>query len=168
MIYIFVSRADVVAERDHVKELALAAQRNAQSVTAAKDMTVQDLTRGILNYKYLGLDFQKAEPDRLRCVISNWTICFLPRFSFVLPSKIVLFSNVCSFTFTQLDPNHPDHEYSFCLAATEDDLYSVVDCQPAQSQAVLDDLIVPLNETNDMMAFVRSMRHMFLQHIPSK
>jgi hypothetical protein len=33
-----------------------------------KNITVEDLTRGIVNYKYLGLDFEKAEGNRLRYV----------------------------------------------------------------------------------------------------
>ena len=35
-------------------------------VEEAKRTTVDDLTRGIVNYKFLGLDFEKAHDDRLR------------------------------------------------------------------------------------------------------
>jgi hypothetical protein len=35
-------------------------------VEEAKKTTVDDLTRGIVNYKYLGLDFEKAEGNKLR------------------------------------------------------------------------------------------------------
>jgi hypothetical protein len=37
-------------------------------VEESKKTTVEDLTRGIVNYKYLGLDFEKAEGNRLRYV----------------------------------------------------------------------------------------------------
>ena len=38
-------------------------------VEEAKKTTVDDLTRGIVNYKYLGLDFEKAEGNKLRYVL---------------------------------------------------------------------------------------------------
>lgn len=37
-----------------------------QQVEEAKQTTVDDLTRGIVNYKFLGLDFQKAHDNRLK------------------------------------------------------------------------------------------------------
>ena len=49
---------------------AMAAQQQAAMAIASKDMTVDDLTRGMLNYKYLGLDFQRADHGRLKYVIA--------------------------------------------------------------------------------------------------
>jgi hypothetical protein len=37
-----------------------------KKIEEAKQTTVDDLTRGVLNYKFLGLDFEKAEDDRLK------------------------------------------------------------------------------------------------------
>jgi hypothetical protein len=37
-----------------------------QKVEEAKQTTVDDLTRGIVNYKFLGLDFEKAQDNRLK------------------------------------------------------------------------------------------------------
>jgi|APIni6443716594_1056825.scaffolds.fasta_scaffold2870537_2 hypothetical protein len=37
-----------------------------RQVEEAKQTTVDDLTRGIVNYKFLGLDFQKAHDNRLK------------------------------------------------------------------------------------------------------
>jgi hypothetical protein len=37
-----------------------------KKVEEAKQTTVDDLTRGIVNYKFLGLDFQKAQDNRLK------------------------------------------------------------------------------------------------------
>ena len=36
------------------------------NVESSKQATVTDLTRGIINYKYFGLDFEKADDGRLR------------------------------------------------------------------------------------------------------
>ena len=37
-----------------------------RKVEEAKQTTVDDLTRGIVNYKFLGLDFEKAQDNRLK------------------------------------------------------------------------------------------------------
>ena len=56
-------------------------QQLKDATEAAKQTTVDDLTRGIVNYKYLGLDFEKADNDRLRYVpnfgnyFCLWLIC---------------------------------------------------------------------------------------------
>jgi hypothetical protein len=43
--------------------------RQLQSTTElARQTTIDDLTHGIVNYKYLGLDFVKARDERLRYV----------------------------------------------------------------------------------------------------
>jgi hypothetical protein len=55
-------------EEEDYKSRAIAKQQQATSMQTSKDITVQDLTRGMVNYKYLGLDFQKAENDRLKYV----------------------------------------------------------------------------------------------------
>lgn len=48
------------------RERAKEANDRKEKIEAAKKTTVDDLTRGIINYKFLGLDFEKAEDDRLK------------------------------------------------------------------------------------------------------
>jgi hypothetical protein len=55
-------------ERAHQKELAQKARKTKANIELSKRTTVDDLTQGIVNYKYLGLDFEKAENERLRYV----------------------------------------------------------------------------------------------------
>jgi hypothetical protein len=62
---------DLLAEHKHQKARAVAANQQAAMVTASKETTVNDLTRGIVNYKWLGLDFEKADNERLRCVATS-------------------------------------------------------------------------------------------------
>jgi hypothetical protein len=70
------------------------------------------------------------------------------------------------FTFTQLNPNSPDEEYTFCLGTTNDELWAIYDCTPIHlNEATLNELIEPLNRTNDMLSFTRNIRHAFVQHI---
>jgi hypothetical protein len=54
-------------EAEHQSRAAEAREIKAK-VEESKKTTVEDLTRGIVNYKYLGLDFEKAEGNRLRYV----------------------------------------------------------------------------------------------------
>ena len=66
---------DLQIEEDNCKVRAIAAQQQAAMVAASKDTTVNDLTRGSVNYKYLGLDFQKADHDRLKYVSGCLSDC---------------------------------------------------------------------------------------------
>ncbi len=58
-------------ERAHQKERAQKARKTKANIELSKRTTVDDLTQGIVNYKYLGLDFEKAENERLRYVTSS-------------------------------------------------------------------------------------------------
>jgi hypothetical protein len=53
-------------ERAHQKERAQKARKTKANIELCKRTTVDDLTQGIVNYKYLGLDFEKADNERLR------------------------------------------------------------------------------------------------------
>ena len=59
-----------MAEQKEQKARVQQTKQLKESTEAAKQTTVDDLTRGIVNYKYLGLDFEKAENDRLRYVLA--------------------------------------------------------------------------------------------------
>ena len=48
------------------QDRALEANSLKYNVESSKQATVTDLTRGIINYKYFGLDFEKADDGRLR------------------------------------------------------------------------------------------------------
>ena len=52
-------------ELEEAKQRARAAEARAlkERVKEAKETTVDDLTRGIINYKYMGLDFEKSEGE---------------------------------------------------------------------------------------------------------
>jgi len=160
-------------------------KQNWNAAKAAKQTTVDDLTRGIVNYKYLGLDFEKAEHERLRYVfftvqaspihacMHQCTVAMQRR----LAAYLYLF--VCfslysfsrfspRFSFTQLDANKPEQKYSFELETTEnDDRWTVVELDPPGviSPDRLDELLAPLNDTDDMKSFVRGMRQAFLESI---
>lgn len=66
-----------------------------------------------------------------------------------------------------MDPIHPEKKFSFSLATTNDEEYwSVVECEPpVLAPETLEELIMPFNNSDDVMTFVRGMRRAFLQHI---
>eukprot|EP00544_Gedaniella_sp_CCMP2646_P006118 CAMPEP_0202497394 /NCGR_PEP_ID=MMETSP1361-20130828/22663_1 /ASSEMBLY_ACC=CAM_ASM_000849 /TAXON_ID=210615 /ORGANISM="Staurosira complex sp., Strain CCMP2646" /LENGTH=244 /DNA_ID=CAMNT_0049128983 /DNA_START=27 /DNA_END=761 /DNA_ORIENTATION=+ len=113
------------------RERADEANERKEKVEAAKRTTVDDLTRGIINYKFLGLDFEKAKDDRLK------------------------------FTFTQLDAGDPNRTFSFFLNVNDEDAYEVEETMPPLHQSETIPLLENLNETDDLSAFVRGMRNAF-------
>jgi hypothetical protein len=55
---------EMIQQQDRLRQA-----RQLQSTTElARQTTIDDLTHGIVNYKYLGLDFVKARDERLRYV----------------------------------------------------------------------------------------------------
>lgn len=89
--------SDLKIEVDNCKTRAEAAQHQAAVAIASKDTTVHDLTRGMVNYKYLGLDFQKADHDRLK---------YVQKILFFLDSTVR-----CSFPFLTLVPPPSDADF---------------------------------------------------------
>eukprot|EP00058_Branchiostoma_floridae_P006524 XP_002592012.1 hypothetical protein BRAFLDRAFT_122388 [Branchiostoma floridae] len=63
------------------------------------------------------------------------------------------------FAFTVIDVKNPDRAFVFTLKV--DSKYEVVDCDP--KVADLDDLVAKLNTTNNLSAFVQTMRKRFKQ-----
>jgi hypothetical protein len=62
---------------------------------------LNELTKGIANYRRLGLEFEKINDDRLRLV------------------------------FTLIDPRAPEKKFSFTVKITDSDVYRVDTCEPA-------------------------------------
>ena len=52
----------------------------------ARGITVEDLTRGLLNYRYTGLTFTKGDRGALKCV--NAKVCWLVVY-FTKPSVVM-------------------------------------------------------------------------------
>mmetsp|Transcript_774 Transcript_774/g.1211 ORF Transcript_774/g.1211 Transcript_774/m.1211 type:complete len:250 (+) Transcript_774:116-865(+) len=117
------------------KSRAEQARDTKHKVEETKRTTVDDLTRGVVNYKYLGLDFVKAEGNRLR------------------------------FNFTQIDAGEPLRPFSFILDIDDEDSYVVEDCQPPIADITLLPLLTELNETNDLSPFLRAMRMAFSERV---
>jgi len=106
--------------------------------TKSRDMEHQlhELTRGVVMYKFLGLEFQRAEDDRLLI------------------------------RFTNLDPMDWDREFSFRVGLGSDDAYRVDGCSPQVEESKLEALLGRLNVPNEVdpmefPGFVVEMRRAF-------
>jgi len=100
----------------------------------SKKTTIDDLTRGIVNYKKLGLDFTQIGRDAQ-----------------------------LQFFFTELDPVDPSRKFSFVLDINDEEKYDIVDCDPNIDVKTLVDILEELNGTDraDMSMLVRRMRRAF-------
>jgi hypothetical protein len=125
-------------------------------IEESKKTTVEDLTRGIVNYKYLGLDFEKAEGNRLRYV-STYVPSVLCAIVLFLKNNLPTSRSWSSFTFTQLDAGEPSRAFSFQLYVTDDDIYQVDNCHPTIPASALSKMVDQLNKTDDLSGFVRKM-----------
>ncbi|KAG7361399.1 chromosome segregation protein Spc25 [Nitzschia inconspicua] len=123
---------DITLEEKKQQMRAQEARLLKEQVEEDKKTTLDDLTRGVINYKMLGLDFVRTDRDgRLR------------------------------FCFTKLDSNDPSREFSFLLIVDDQDKFDIVECQPEIEATELVDILTELNRTEDMSALTRRMRRVF-------
>mmetsp|Transcript_15366 Transcript_15366/g.38095 ORF Transcript_15366/g.38095 Transcript_15366/m.38095 type:complete len:283 (-) Transcript_15366:5792-6640(-) len=98
----------------------------------AKKITIDDLTKGIVNYKYLGLDFENTQGE-----------------------------NAIRFSFSRLDENDPGKRCSFVLNVNDEEKFAISDCQPALESTEIDGILEEVNDTDSMAILATSMRHAF-------
>lgn len=81
---------------------SLEAERNALAAAEAQEEhESRELTKGVVFYKKLGLDFHRMGDDRLKL------------------------------TFTQIDAASPEREFAFAVHVDDSDVYQVEQCEPA-------------------------------------
>jgi hypothetical protein len=96
-----------------------------------KERKYNDLTRGISFYKYLGLEFQKAEGDCMK------------------------------FIFTQIDSSNHSRVFYFTIYVDNNDQYQFVNSNPPLDLSYCQSCIQLLNENNNISRFVINMRNAF-------
>ena len=116
-----------VKELTHLEEL----QRHHDELRKIKERAQHDLTRGIRLYRFLGLEFEKAENDCMK------------------------------FSFSQIDPSDTSRVFVFYLLVDSDDMYQLVDARPALHPTLCTALITKLNADNNIAHFVVNMRRAF-------
>lgn len=96
---------------------------------------MNELARGLRLYRYLGLEFQKADADCMK------------------------------FTFTQIDPNDPTRQFYFLLHVNDSDQYMLVDTKPTLPKDFCVSQIRQLNADNNIGRFVSAMRKRFQEYV---
>mmetsp|Transcript_17875 Transcript_17875/g.29336 ORF Transcript_17875/g.29336 Transcript_17875/m.29336 type:complete len:252 (+) Transcript_17875:77-832(+) len=124
---------EVLAKEKEVREQAQEVRAKKIEIEAQRGMTLEDLTKGLLNYKYTGLTFQKGDNGAL------------------------------NFKFTKLDYNQPDKPFTFALVLDPDtDLYEIKDCNLRLNQKDIDEVVNVLNaDKNGFNGLVVRMRKLF-------
>mmetsp|Transcript_13823 Transcript_13823/g.28529 ORF Transcript_13823/g.28529 Transcript_13823/m.28529 type:complete len:263 (+) Transcript_13823:76-864(+) len=110
---------------------AAALKRSAEE---SKKTTIDDLTRGVVNYKKLGLDFTQTGRE----------------------AELKL-------NFTEIDPDDPSRIFSFVLIVNEEEKYDITNCNPKVNAIELVDILDELNESGgeDISILARRMRRAF-------
>jgi t-SNARE complex subunit (syntaxin) len=122
-----------VKELNHLDEL----QKNEQNLRKAKERSLNDLTRGIRLYRFLGLEFEKAENESMK------------------------------FSFSHIDPTDTSRVFYFFLLVDSNDQYQLVDSKPTLNPSLCSQLVCKLNEDNNIAHFVVNMRRAFQMLVKS-
>lgn len=106
-------------------------ENESQNIIKMKQRKYNDLTKGISLYKYLGLEFQKADGDCMR------------------------------FIFTQIDESNPQRQYYFTIFVDDQDSYQFVNSNPPLDKSICSQYIQKLNVDSNIARFVANMRRAF-------
>ncbi|KAL3768040.1 hypothetical protein ACHAWU_005498 [Discostella pseudostelligera] len=124
---------EIMAEEAAVRKRADEVRKKKEEIEMARGITLEDLTIGLLNYRYTGLTFQTLQDGTL------------------------------SFKFTKLDRNDPSRPFTFMLSTDENDQYMLSKVNPSISQTKTDAILDELNKdgTNGLNKFAIGMRKLF-------
>lgn len=62
---------EILAEEIAIRQKADEVKARKEEIETARGITVEDLTKGLLNYKYTGLTFEQCDKGALRYVCLN-------------------------------------------------------------------------------------------------
>lgn len=129
---------DIGLEESKQRIRAMDAAALKRTAEESKKTTIDDLTRGIVNYNKLGLKFTQTGRDA-----------------------------ELHFFFTQLDPGDPLRTFSFVLRVNDDEKYDVYNCEPNIDSNELAEILEELNgsEREDMSMLARRMRRAFKKSV---
>eukprot|EP00578_Thalassiosira_sp_NH16_P008205 CAMPEP_0181111216 /NCGR_PEP_ID=MMETSP1071-20121207/19153_1 /TAXON_ID=35127 /ORGANISM="Thalassiosira sp., Strain NH16" /LENGTH=241 /DNA_ID=CAMNT_0023195087 /DNA_START=19 /DNA_END=744 /DNA_ORIENTATION=+ len=128
---------EVLAEEADVRGKADKVRARKEEIEMARGVTVEDLTKGLLNYRYTGLTFELGGKGALR------------------------------FKFTKLDPEDHSRKFTYTLSMDDNNEYQLSDVNPTldekQTNSLLDDLNA--DHKNGFNTFVVGIRKLFKKTI---
>jgi hypothetical protein len=141
------SFVELAIEKSIQQAKAREAQELKQRVESCKNTTLDDLTLGLVQYKYLGLDFAKGPDDSLQIV-----------FSHLHPSQPTYDSSTTYSFYLRVDPDTDAYRIDACLPPI---------VPPDTIQTLLDELNAAdeAGDPQSLSRFVRNMRQAFVQNI---
>jgi len=128
---------EILVEEAEVRKRADAVRARKEEIEMSRGVTVEDLTKGLLNYRYTGLNFVKGERGALK------------------------------FKFTKIDREDPSRPFAFTLSMDENSNYELSDVSPRLDQYKTDPVLDGLNKDrqNGFNYFVVGMRKLFKETV---
>lgn len=125
---------DIALEESKQRIRASDAAALKSKAEESKKTTIDDLTRGVVNYKKLGLDFTQTGRD----------------------AQVQL-------NFTEIDPDDPLRIFSFVLLVNDVEKYDIINCDPRIEDKEMLEILEELNESSrdDICILARRMRKAF-------
>jgi len=125
---------DIALEESKQRIRAIDAAALKRTAEESKQTTIDDLTRGVVNYKKLGLDFSQTGRDA-----------------------------ELQFNFTEIDLKDPSRISSFVLVVNDDEKYDIINCEPKIDAIDLVEILEELNGSGgeDISILARRMRRAF-------
>lgn len=124
---------DVLEEEAIHRRKAKEIQFQKKEIEEAKSTTIEDLTMGLMNYKYVGLDFIKGEVGSL------------------------------IFKFVDIDPDDRNRPFRFTLNVNDDDFFELANCSPSldelRTKALMEQLVS--DPDDGFNTFIMGMRNLF-------
>jgi len=124
---------EVLAEEASIRRKADEVRAKKEEIEMARGITVEDLTKGLLNYRFTGLTFEQGKRGAL------------------------------SFKFTKLDREDQSRPFTFTLSMDKNNDYELSDVNPSLDQIRTDPILNGLNSDgkNGFNSFVVGMRKLF-------
>ncbi|KAL7532487.1 hypothetical protein ACHAWF_004157 [Thalassiosira exigua] len=125
---------EVLAEEEAVRKKADEVRAKKEEIEMARGITIQDLTKGLLNYRYTGLSFARGDKE-----------------------------GALNFKFIKLDPEDHERTFTFTLSMDENNDYMLTNVNPPLDQNETDPILGGLNSDgkNGFNSFVVGMRKLF-------
>ena len=127
-----------------------------------KGLTIQDLTKGLLNYKFTGLSFSKGGEDGSMKYVSF----MLLKYASCRATELLLCC-LRSFKFTRIDPEKETREFTFTIHNDDEGKLVLTKCNVSLDERKTNPLIEQLNSdrASGFNTFMIGIRKLFKESL---